>query len=179
MRRPEDRRSRREAAAGAVAASILLSALETAVDGATGVQHAVPLVRRSGDGCAGVGRTVFTKNRDRLLADDIPGHRIMPGADKGYDTRDFVAGIRRRGVTPHVAQNTKGRRSAIDRRTPRHRGDAVSVRKRIEEVFGWMKTVGGLRKTRHRGTARVGWMFTLTAAAYNLARMPRLLGAAA
>ena len=93
---------------------------------------------------------MFTKNRDRLLADDIPGHRIMPGADKGYDTRDFVAGIRRRGVTPHVAQNTKGRRSAIDRRTPRHRGDAVSVRKRIEEVFGWMKTVGGLRKTRHR-----------------------------
>ena len=110
-----------------------------------------------------------------------PGHRITPGADKGYDTQDFVAGMRRRGVTPHVAQNTKSRRSAIDRRTTRHRGYVVSVRvrKRIEEVFGWMKTVGGLRKTRHRGTARVGWMFTLTAAAYNLARMPRLLGAAA
>ena len=109
-----------------------------------------------------------------------PGQRITLGADKGYDTRDFVAGMRRRNVTPHVAQNTKGRRSAIDRRTTRHRGYAVSVRvrKRIEEVFGWMKTVGGLRKTRHRGTARVGWMFTLTAAAYNLARMPRLLGAA-
>ena len=110
-----------------------------------------------------------------------PGQRITLGADKGYDTRDFVAGMRRRNVTPHVAQNTKGRRSAIDRRTTRHRGYAVSVRvrKRIEEVFGWMKTVGGLRKTRHRGTPRVGWMFTLTAAAYNLARMPRLLGAAA
>ena len=110
-----------------------------------------------------------------------PGQRITLGADKGYDTRDFVAGMRRRNVTPHVAQNTKGRRSAIDRRTTRHRGYAVSVRvrKRIKEVFGWMKTVGGLRKTRHRGTPRVGWMFTLTAAAYNLARMPRLLGAAA
>lgn len=75
--------------------------------------------------------------------------------------------MRRRGVTPHLAQNTKGRRSAIDRRTTRHRVYAVNlrVRKRIEEVFSWIKTVGGLRKTRHRGTARVGWMFTLTAAA--------------
>ena len=110
-----------------------------------------------------------------------PGHRITLGADKGYDTRDFVAAMRRQGVTPHVAQNTKGRRSAIDRRTTRHRGYAVSVRvrKRIEEVFGWMKTVGGLRKTRHRGPARVGWMFTLTAAADNLVRLPRVLGAAA
>ena len=67
--------------------------------------------------------------------------------------------MRRLGVTPHVTQNTKGRRSAIDGRTARHGGYAVSlrIRKRIEEVFGWMKTVGGLRKTRHRGTARVGW----------------------
>ena len=85
------------------------------------------------------------------------------GADKAYDTADFVAELRGLGVTPHVAQNTKGRRSAIDGRTTRHPGYAVSqrMRKRIEEVFGWIKTVGGLRKTRHRGTALVGWMFTL------------------
>jgi len=84
-------------------------------------------------------------------------------------------------VTPHVAQNDTNRASAIDGRTTRHPGYAVSLqkRKRIEEVFGWMKTVAGMRKTRHRGTARVGWMFTLTAAAYNLVRMPKLLGAAA
>jgi transposase len=102
---------------------------------------------------------------------------ITVGADKAYDTRDFVAEMRRQGVTPHVAQNTKGRRSAIDGRTTRHVGYATSQRrrKRIEEVFGWMKSAAGLRKTRHRGTARVGWMFTLTAAAYNLVRLPKLL----
>jgi len=84
-------------------------------------------------------------------------------------------------VTPHVAQNDKCRRSAIDGRTTRHAGYEVSlrVRKRIEEVFGWMKTVGGQRKTRYRGTARAGWMFTLSAAAYNLIRMPKLLAGAA
>ena len=89
--------------------------------------------------------------------------------------------MRRLGVTPHVTQSTKGRRSAIDGRTTRHAGYAVSLRlrKRIEEVFGWIKTAGGLRKTRHRGTARVGWMFTFTAAAYNLVRIPKLLAAAA
>ena len=91
----------------------------------------------------------------------------------------MVAGLRALNVTPHVAQNTSGRRSAIDRRTTRHPGYAVSqrTRKRIEEAFGWIKTVGGLRKTRHRGTARVGWMFTLTAAACNLIRLPKLLEA--
>ena len=78
-------------------------------------------------------------------------------------------------VTPHVAQNTSRRRSRIDGRTTRHPGYAASqrVRKRIEEIFGWVKTVGGLRKTRHRGTALVGWMFTLTVAADNLARIPK------
>ena len=88
--------------------------------------------------------------------------------------------MRRLGVTPHVAQNTNGRRSAIDGRTTRHAGYQASlrVRKRIEEVFGWIKTVGNLRKTRHRGTARVGWMFTFTAAAYNLVRLPKLLAEA-
>ena len=109
------------------------------------------------------------------------GQRITLGADKAYDTADFIAEMRRLRVTPHVAQNDTNRRSAIDGRTTRHPAYAVSLRKRkrIEEVFGWMKTAAGMRKTRHRGTARVGWMFTLTAAAYNLVRMPKLLGAAA
>jgi transposase len=113
----------------------------------------------------------------------IPGrHRITVGADKAYDTADFVAGLRERNATPHVAQCITGHRgSRIDGRTTRHPGYAVSqrIRKRIEEGFGWMKTIGTMRKTRHRGTARVGWMFTLTAAAYNLVRLPKLLQAAA
>ena len=105
------------------------------------------------------------------------GQRITLGADKAYDVAAFVADLRRRAVTPHVAQNNRHRRSAIDARTTGHPGYAVSqrLRRRIEEVFGWMKAVGGLRKTRHRGLARVGWMFTLTAAAYNLVRLPKLL----
>jgi transposase len=108
------------------------------------------------------------------------GQHMTMGADKAYDTADFVAEMRRLGVTPHVSQHTNGRRSAIDGRTTRHPGYAISVRvrKRIEEVFGWIKTVGGLRKTRHRGTARVGWVFTLAAAAYNVVRIPKLLAAA-
>jgi transposase len=116
-----------------------------------------------------------------VLEDLADGQRITLGADKAYDTADFVAEMRRLGVTPHVSQNTNGRRSAIDRRTTRHPGYAISVRvrKRIEEVFGWIKTVGGLRKTRHRGTALVGWMFTLATAAYNVVRIPKLLAAAA
>lgn len=102
---------------------------------------------------------------------------ITLGADKAYDTADFVAGLRQLGVTPHVAQNDRNRRSAIDGRTTRHPGYALSqtIRKRIEEAFGWIKTIGGMRKTRHRGLARVGWQFTLTAAACNLVRLSRLL----
>jgi transposase len=102
------------------------------------------------------------------------------GADKGYDTRDFVAQTRGLGVTPHVAQNTSGRRSAIDDRTTRHPGYAVSqrIRKRVEEVFGWMKTIGLMRKTRQKGVDRVGWMFIFAAAAYNLIRMRNLAQAA-
>lgn len=108
------------------------------------------------------------------MLSDIPGQRrVTIGADKGYDAKDFVEKCRALRVTPHVAQNTSGRSSAIDNRTTRHPGYAVSLkfRKRIEEVFGWMKTVGGLRKTRYKGLRRVGWMFTFTAAAYNLVRM--------
>jgi transposase len=109
------------------------------------------------------------------------GPRITVGADKAYDTKDFVADLRDRGATPHVSQNTRRRRSAIDGRTTRHPGYAISQRKRkrIEQVFGWIKSAAGFRQTRHRGTARVGWMFTLNAAAYNLVRLPKLLGAAA
>jgi len=104
-----------------------------------------------------------------------PGSTV--GADKLYDTADFVTGCRERGCTPHVAQNDNGRRSAIDQRTTRHAGYAISMlkRKRIEEPFGWIKTTGGLRKTRHRGWHLVEWMFVLTAAAYNLVRIPKLL----
>ena len=105
---------------------------------------------------------------------------ITLGADKGYDAEDFVNELRSMRVTPHVAQNVNGRRSAIDGRTTRHGGYTVSlrIRKRIEETFGWIKTIAGLRKTRFRGLERVGWAFTFAAAAYNLVRLPRLLAEA-
>jgi IS5 family transposase len=105
---------------------------------------------------------------------------ITLGADKGYDAADFVEELRTINVRPHVARNTSGRRSAIDGRTSRHPGYAASqrIRKRIEEAFGWMKTVGGLRKTKLRGLPRVDWAFTFVAAAYNLVRAPKLIGAA-
>jgi IS5 family transposase len=106
---------------------------------------------------------------------------VTLGADKGYDTQAFVAGLREFNVTPHIAQNTSGRSSRIDNRTSRHAGYKISQtkRKRVEEVFGWIKTTAGLRKTRHRGRDRVGWMFTFAAAAYNLVRMRNLLQATA
>jgi transposase len=115
------------------------------------------------------------------LIEAVPGrHRITIGADRGYDTAGFVAGLRQLNATPHVAQNTSGRKSRIDRRTVRHPGYLASqrARKRIEEAFAWVKTIAGQAKTRFRGTARVGWAFTLAAAAYNLIRLPKLLGAA-
>lgn len=106
--------------------------------------------------------------------------RLTLGADKAYDTADFVAGCRELNVTPHVAQNDTNRKSAIDGRTTRHAGYDVSRKKRMraEEIFGWLKTVGLFRKTRHKGVPRVNWMFTFTAAAYNLVRMRTLLAAA-
>jgi transposase len=105
--------------------------------------------------------------------------RVTLGGDKNYDVRDFVEKLRGHKVTPHVAQNTKGRSSAIDARTTRHPGYAVSQRKRkrVEEVFGWLKTVALMRKVRHRGRKLVQWMFTLAAAAYNLVRIRNLVGA--
>jgi len=116
------------------------------------------------------------------MAEARPGNRrITVGADKAYDAAGFVAALRERNATPHVAQNTSNRCSAIDRRTTRYPGYAISGRrrKRIEEIFGWTKATAGLRKTRHRGVARVGWIFALTATAYNLVRLPKLLGVAA
>ena len=106
---------------------------------------------------------------------------VTLGADKSYDAADFVEELRTLNVRPHVAQNTSGRRSAIDKRTTRHPGYAKSqrIRKRIEEAFGWIKTVAGLRQTKLRGRAKVAWAFTFAVAAYNLARAPTLLLAAA
>jgi len=106
---------------------------------------------------------------------------ITLGADKAYDAEDFVNELRSMNATPHVAQNTNGRSSAIDGRTTRHAGYAVSqrIRKRIEEAFGWIKTVAGQARTKFRGRERVGWAFAFAAAAYNLARLPKLLGAPA
>jgi len=120
---------------------------------------------------------------ERTTALDMIDDNAKPGStvggDKNYDTADFVAGCRERDCTPHVAQNDTNRRSAIDARTTRHPGYRISMikRKRIEEPFGWMKTVGGLRKTRHCGRALVEWFFVLTAAAYNLVRIPKILAA--
>jgi transposase len=122
-----------------------------------------------------------TAERDAALVmlEQIPGGgRVTVGGDKGYDTRDFVAECRNMNVTPHVAQNTKRNGgSAIDGRTTRHSGYEVSQRKRkrIEECFGWLKTIALMRKVRHRGLEKVGWVFTFAAAAYNLVRMKNLL----
>jgi transposase len=122
-----------------------------------------------------------TAERDAamMMAERVEGfERITLGADKGYDTKDFVSEMRGMNVTPHVSQNTKRPGgSAIDGRTTRHEGYQVSQRKRkrIEEVFGWVKTVGTLRKTRHRGLETVRWIFTFTATAYNLVRMRNLM----
>lgn len=123
-----------------------------------------------------------TAERDAaaIMVAEIPGsHRITVGGDKGYDTKEFVDTMRDNNATPHVAQNTTNRSSAINGRTTRHEGYKISlrIRKRIEEAFGWIKTIGNFRKARHRGVEKVDWYLTLTAAAYNLVRM-RKLGAA-
>jgi transposase len=122
-----------------------------------------------------------TAERDAALVmlERLPGdQRVTVGADKAYDTKDFVAECRNIKVTPHVAQNVKrSGGSAIDQRTTRHAGYAISQkkRKRIEESFGWLKTIALMRKVRHRGIHKVGWVFTFAAAAYNLVRMRNLL----
>jgi hypothetical protein len=100
------------------------------------------------------------------------------GADKGFDTADFVADMRDFNVTPHVAQNTTNRCSAIDQRTTRHRGYEISQqkRKRVEEPFGWSKTIGGLARPMLHGVRKLDFKFTLTMAAYDLIKLPRLIG---
>ena len=130
--------------------------------------------------------TRVSGHAERLAAlDMIQGVADRPsaitlGADKGYDAADFVEELRALNVRPHVAQNTSGRRSATDGRTTHHPGYAASqrIRKRIEEAFGWMKSIGGMRKTKLRGLPKVDWAFNFVAAAYNLVRVPKLLGAA-
>ena len=116
---------------------------------------------------------------EAMIETTAPSGGVTLGADKAYDAASHVANLRRLGVTPHPARNTNGRRSAIDGRTTRHPGYAISqrIRKRIEEPFGWIKAAGGFRQTKHRGRDRVGWMFLLRAAAYNLIRLPKLLAA--
>lgn len=130
---------------------------------------------------AKVSQATGTAERDtavKMIGELIHGRRITVGADKAYDTKQFVADLREMNVTPHVSQNIcRTRSSAIDGRTVSRPGYAVSQtkRKRVEEIFGWMKTIGLLRQTRHRGTARVGWMFTFAAATYNLVRIRNLM----
>jgi IS5 family transposase len=122
-----------------------------------------------------------TAERDAALVmlEQLPGvYRVTVGADRGYDTRGFVAECRNLKVTPHVAQNTaRSGGSAIDQRTTRHQGYEVSQkkRKRIEESIGWVKQIALLRKMKHRGLEKVAWLFTFAAAAYNLVRLRNLM----
>ena len=116
-----------------------------------------------------------------LMAEAIPpGKRVTLGGDKNYDTQAFVGELRGMQITPHVAQNDTNRRSAVDERTTRHAGYAVSQRKRkrVEQPFGWMKMVGMLKKVKLRGIDKVGWLFTFTGAAYNLCRLRNLMARA-
>ena len=118
---------------------------------------------------------------ETMIVRHSPGvRRLTLAADKGYDAAAFVADMRALNVTPHIAQNISGRRSAIDARTTRHGGYVVSQqkRKRIEESFGWGKTIGGLARPMLRGVKKLGFKFTLTMAGYNLIRLPKLIEAA-
>ena len=126
-----------------------------------------------------VTRADGTAERDAALAmvkKRAGRQRLTLGGDKNYDTRDFVGALRRIKVTPHVAQNTTNRSSAIDARTTRHAGYALSQqrRKRVEQSFDWMKMIGMLRKVKLRGREKVGWLFTFVGAAYNLLRLRQL-----
>ena len=126
--------------------------------------------------------TAERKAAEQMIVKHSPGaRRITLGADKAYDAAAFVADLRALNVTPHIAQNTSHRRSAIDARTTRHPGYAVSQqkRKRIEEPFGWGKTIGGLARPMLRGAEKLGFKFILTMASYNLIRLPKLIEVAA
>ena len=132
------------------------------------------------DACVTTATGTAEREAALTMLEDLPdGGRKTVGGDKNYDTRDFVRDTRELGVTPHVAQypETTRRGSAIDGRTTRHAGYEISQRKRklVEQAFGWMKTVGLLRKLHHRGNPLVNWVFTFHAAAYNLVRLRTLL----
>ena len=116
---------------------------------------------------------------EAMIGDVVGSGRITLGSDKAFDVAGHVAKLREMNVTPHVAQNTTNRSSAMDGRTTRQPGYGISrcIRKRIGEAFGWIKVPGALRKTRHRGLDRVGWTFAVTAAVYRLIRLPKLLEA--
>jgi hypothetical protein len=121
--------------------------------------------------------TIEREAAQTMIVRHSPGsRRLTLGADKAYDVREFVDDLRDLNVTPHIAQNTSNRTSAIDARTTRHPGYAISQRKRTEEPFGWAKTIGGLARPMLRGVARLRFKFTLTMAAYDLIRLPNLLG---
>jgi IS5 family transposase len=122
-----------------------------------------------------------TAERDAALVmlndlQDGRGTRVTLGADKAYDTQDFVSTVRELRVTPHVSQNTTNRRSAIDGRTTRHPGYKISLSKRwlVEKPFGWLKQIGPLKKVKFRGLAKVDWLFVFSCAAFNLLRIPKL-----
>jgi hypothetical protein len=129
-----------------------------------------------------VSGTVEREAAAAMIVRHSPGaQRITIGGDKGFDTADFVADMRAFNVTPHIAQNATGRRSAIDGRTTRHPGYEISQqkRKRVEEPFGWGKTIGGLARPMLRGVKKLDFKFIWTMAAYDLIKLPRLIGAAA
>jgi hypothetical protein len=124
--------------------------------------------------------TAERKAAEEMIVRCSPGvRRITLGGDKGYDAASFVADMRALHVTPHIAQNSNGRRSAVDARTTRHPGYAASqrIRKRIEEPFGWGKTIGGLARPMLRGVQKLAFKFILTMAGYNPIGLPKLLAA--
>jgi transposase len=127
-----------------------------------------------------VGHAEEEAAKEMILDQKQTTKRITLGADKAYDTVDFVTTLKDHGITPHIAQNiTWNKKTAIDSRTSRHEGYKISQRKRklVEEIFGWAKTIGGFGKTRHKGAPLVDWMYTFTIAAYNLLRVRNLLAA--
>jgi IS5 family transposase len=116
----------------------------------------------------------------RMLEEHVAGgSRATVGADRGYDTADFTAGCRDHRVTPHLVRHTNRRRSSIDGRTTRHRGYQISlvIRMRIEQIFGWLKSIGGLRRSRYRGLAKTKFAAHVVGAAYNLLRIAKLQAA--
>ena len=156
---------------------LIVQAQATIATGTAETQTAETLVEQVIVEAATATGTVEPDLAAELVEQLAATRRRTVAADKGFDTADFVAGMRALNVTPHVAQNDTGRRSAIDGRTTRHPGYAISqrFRKRVEEGFGWFKTVGLLRKLRHRGTDRVDWVLVFTAAIYNLVRIRTLI----